>query len=90
MLLYRAVRVLISYSKYDGITTVHCLGADAHTLISPFYRVASEQMLYELLRSVGGDANRAKIEIDKWGRGGLWANVPNNRLYLLGIKRPLI
>ena len=83
------MRVLIKYSTYDGVT-IHCLGEDARTLIGPFRKVENEETLYTLLASVGGDAKKARTEITRWGHGGIWANVPTNRLYLLGIKLPLI
>jgi hypothetical protein len=83
------MRVLINYSTYDGVT-IHCLAEDARTLIGPFRKVESEETLYTLLAYVGGDAEKARTEIKRWGRGGIWANVPTTRLYMLGIKLPLI
>jgi hypothetical protein len=83
------MRVLIKYSTYDGVT-VHCLAKDARTLIGPFRKLEDEGTLYTLLAYVGGDAEKARTEIKRWGHGGIWANVPTNRLYLLGIKLRLI
>jgi hypothetical protein len=83
------MRVLVNYATYADRVTIHCLADDARTVIAPFRRVSNLETLYRLLAYVGGDHEQCRMEIKKWGHGGIWVDVVPEHFDLLGIKKPL-
>ena len=81
------MRVLINYAQYADRITIHCLAADARTVIGPRKSVSNPETLYRLIKYVGGDPEQCKEEIHKWGHGGCWAEVKPEHFGLLGIKK---
>ena len=79
------MRVLINFATYVRDVSIHCLAEDAQTVLSGFRKVASEGTLYRLIAYVGGNEEQCREEMRKWGHGGTWADVPDDRLHLLGI-----
>ena len=81
------LRVLIKYAEYADRVTIHCLAADARTVVAPFKRVSSLKTLYRLIKYVGGDPDQCREEIHTWGHGGCWVDVKPEHFALLGIKK---
>jgi hypothetical protein len=79
------MRVLINYAEYAGGVT--CLAEDARTVVASIKQVSSLETLYRLIAYVGGDAEKCKTEMAKWGHGGCWAEVKPEHFKLLGIKK---
>lgn len=63
------------------------LADDAPTAIGRHRPVSSLEILYRLIKYVGGDADQCFEEIHKWGHGGCWSDVKPEHFELLGIKK---
>ncbi len=80
------VQVLINFAEYADRVTIHCLAADARTLVAPFKRVSSLETLYRLIEYIGVDPKQCREEMNKWGHGSVWAEVEPEHFKLLGIE----
>jgi hypothetical protein len=79
------MQILVNFMRRDG-WSVHCIGADHRTRISPWISIAKESTLLRLLRASGAtEENMAEVEADiaRWSRGSIWIDVTEQGKKLL-------
>jgi hypothetical protein len=81
------VRVIVNFQHRKG-WNIHTVAEDCRTLLGSYRDVASEATLLRLFRYLGAtdDAMReAERDLQRWSRGGIHIDVPEDRLSLLGV-----
>jgi hypothetical protein len=86
------VRVIVNFQHRKG-WNIHTMAEDCRTPLGPYRDVASEQTLRRLFAFLGATPaalEEAARDIKRWSRGGIHIDVPEDRLYLLGVvQRPI-
>lgn len=83
-----AVRVIVNFQLYKS-WTIHTMAEDCRTALGPFKTVSSEATMLRLFRYLGATPeamDHATRCLQMWARGGVHIDVPDDRLYLLGVK----
>jgi predicted RNA polymerase sigma factor len=86
------VRVLVNFQHRKG-WNIHTMAEDCRTRLGPYRDVASEATMLRLFRHLGASEDamqEAERDLRRWSRGGIHIDVPEDRLYLLGVvQRPI-
>jgi hypothetical protein len=76
------VRVIVNFQHRQG-WNIHTMAQDCRAVLGPYRDVASEATLLRLFRYLGASEDaiqEAKLDLRRWGRGGIHIDVPEDRL----------